>query len=270
MTLGEKLRRARVEAGMSQRALCGERITRNMLSQIENGSAKPSMDTLCYLAERLEKPVSYFLEEPTQTIPNWGAIAAARECFQKGQWQGVLDALDGWQTGNTAWEDERWLLTEFALLKKAEATIAENRLPYGAALLEKAAQAEKQGSYGELLRQKRLLLECCLPGGTREIQADALLLPLAQAALASGQPERAVHLLEAAENQDSPTWLYVRGRAAFALEAYEDAARFWKNLPPENFPGLSKLLQQTYEALGDYRSAYALLKRQLTAEKHSE
>jgi transcriptional regulator with XRE-family HTH domain len=34
-----------------------------MLSQIENGSAKPSMDTLRYLAGQLGKPMGYFLEE---------------------------------------------------------------------------------------------------------------------------------------------------------------------------------------------------------------
>ena len=37
MELGEKLRLARLEAGLSQRALCGDEITRNMLSRIENG-----------------------------------------------------------------------------------------------------------------------------------------------------------------------------------------------------------------------------------------
>ena len=63
MELGEKLRQARMEAGLSQRQLCGEEITRNMLSLIENGAAKPSMKTLQYLAARLEKSVSYFLEE---------------------------------------------------------------------------------------------------------------------------------------------------------------------------------------------------------------
>ena len=53
MELGEKLRQARLEAGLSQRQLCGEDITRNMLSQIEHGSAKPSMKTLqVYQGER--------------------------------------------------------------------------------------------------------------------------------------------------------------------------------------------------------------------------
>ena len=53
MELGEKLRQARMNAGLSQRQLCGEVITRNMLSLIEHGSAKPSMETLKLLADRL-------------------------------------------------------------------------------------------------------------------------------------------------------------------------------------------------------------------------
>ena len=39
MELGEKLRQARLAAGLSQRQLCGDVITRNMLSQIESGAA---------------------------------------------------------------------------------------------------------------------------------------------------------------------------------------------------------------------------------------
>ena len=54
MELGEKLRLARTGAGLSQRQLCGQEITRNMLSQIESGKAKPSMSTLQYLAARLD------------------------------------------------------------------------------------------------------------------------------------------------------------------------------------------------------------------------
>ena len=61
MEISQKLKQARLDAGLSQKALCGDRITRNMLSQIENGSARPSMDTLRYLAGQLGKPISYFL-----------------------------------------------------------------------------------------------------------------------------------------------------------------------------------------------------------------
>ena len=54
MELGEKLLRARQEAGLSQRQLCGDVITRNMLSRIEHGTARPSMDTLQYLVGRVK------------------------------------------------------------------------------------------------------------------------------------------------------------------------------------------------------------------------
>ena len=46
MTLGEKLRKTRMEKGLTQTDVAGERITRNMLSQIENDVASPSVGTL--------------------------------------------------------------------------------------------------------------------------------------------------------------------------------------------------------------------------------
>ena len=75
MELGEKLKQARLEAGVSQRQLCGEVITRNMLSRIENGFARPSMDTLRQFAQRLGKPISYFLEEEILRQANAEAAA---------------------------------------------------------------------------------------------------------------------------------------------------------------------------------------------------
>lgn len=63
MTMGEKIRQARQEARLSQRQLCQGIVTRNMLSQIENGSANPSLPTLQALAQRLGRSVQYFLEE---------------------------------------------------------------------------------------------------------------------------------------------------------------------------------------------------------------
>lgn len=53
MKLGEKIRSARLNAGMTQEELAGDFITRNMLSQIENGLAMPSLQTALYIADRL-------------------------------------------------------------------------------------------------------------------------------------------------------------------------------------------------------------------------
>ena len=78
MELAQKLKQARLDAGLSQKAICGDRITRNMLSQIENGSARPSMETLRYLAGQLGKPISYFLEDDAVTSPNQTLMEQAR------------------------------------------------------------------------------------------------------------------------------------------------------------------------------------------------
>ena len=83
MELGQRLKQARLEAGLSQRQLCEDLITRNMLSQIENGSAKPSMETLRYLATQLGKPISFFLEEAASS-PNQTKLQTAREAWSQG------------------------------------------------------------------------------------------------------------------------------------------------------------------------------------------
>ncbi len=68
MTPGEKIRRLRRERHMTQEMLAGEKITRNMLSQIEKGVAQPSLPTLLYLADRLHMPVGYFFCEESEEL----------------------------------------------------------------------------------------------------------------------------------------------------------------------------------------------------------
>ena len=61
MTLGEKIKQARKSKKITQEELCKDKITRNMLSAIENGKAQPSIDTLRFLALSLELPIAYLL-----------------------------------------------------------------------------------------------------------------------------------------------------------------------------------------------------------------
>lgn len=60
MRLGEKILRRRRELGLTQAALAGGQITRNMLCAIERGTATPSLPTMQYLAEKLEMPIGWF------------------------------------------------------------------------------------------------------------------------------------------------------------------------------------------------------------------
>ena len=140
MELGTRLKQARLGLGLSQRELCGDVITRNMLSQIENGSARPSMETLRYLAGRLGKSVSYFLEEDTVTSPNQSVIQQARGAFRTGAWQETLAALKAYQKHDPLFDEEAALLRYLSLTGQAEAAVTEGRRTYAAALLEQAGE----------------------------------------------------------------------------------------------------------------------------------
>lgn len=67
--LGVKIKQLRKSKKMTQAALAGDIITRNMLSSIENGAANPSIKTLEYLAERLGVSVSYLLSDEEDLLP---------------------------------------------------------------------------------------------------------------------------------------------------------------------------------------------------------
>ena len=61
--LGRRLKSARLAKKMTQSDVVGSFITRNMLSQIESGTATPSMKTLEYLSGVLELPLEKLLSE---------------------------------------------------------------------------------------------------------------------------------------------------------------------------------------------------------------
>ena len=124
MELGKRIKESRLAAGLSQRQLCGDVITRNMLSQIENGSARPSMDTLQFLASQLGKSVGYFLEEDTIQSPNPQVMADARDAYSQRKYDLVLQILERFQAPDPLFEQEQRYLAALASLAQAEAYMA--------------------------------------------------------------------------------------------------------------------------------------------------
>lgn len=99
--LGQKIRRLRTAQQMTQAELAGDQITRNMLSQIENGSAQPSLPTILYLAQRLNIPAGYFFaeEEDEFAYRKMLHIGSIKAAYGAGEWQKCMelcqDNLDG-------------------------------------------------------------------------------------------------------------------------------------------------------------------------------
>lgn len=263
MELGEKLRIARLEAGLSQRQLCGDIITRNMLSLIEHGSAKPSMDTLKLLAARLGKPVSFFLEEDALLSPNSQVMDAVRKHFDAGNFDGAARTMEDYRAGDAVYDREAALLKKMVYLELAEAAIREKRRPYALELLEKAKIDVPYCE--EALERRRLLLLGQVSGRSvcdRLPSLDGELMLRAGEALRRNDPDRARRLLDAAEDRKGTQWNFLRGLVWLEGKQYREAAQCFHRAeiryPRETAP----LLEQCYRELGDYRQAYEYAVRQ--------
>lgn len=263
MELGEKLRRARMEAGLSQRQLCGEEITRNMLSLIENGSAKPSMKTLQYLAGRLGKSVSFFLEETAVLSPNQDVMIAARQLYDSGKYTQADQMLDNYRPPDPVYDREKELLWVLLRLELAREAIRQERFLYAAELL---TQTPVQTAYlAEDLNRRRLLLLGSIPGQQISGQLpplDGELLIRAEEALEKKELSRAAHLLEAMESREDPRWHLLRGKICLRQKKWKSAAghlgKAESAFPREVYP----LLETCWRELKDFQKAYEYACRQ--------
>ena len=257
MELGQRLKAARQELGLSQRQLCGDVITRNMLSQIENGAARPSMDTLRYLAGALGKPLSFFLEENAVTSPNQAVMARARIATDS---KVVLEILEEYRAPDEVFDREKELLTRLATLDLAEKAAENGKSIYAASLLE-ALGTLQDGYCGADLERRRLLLlarvkpqmldDLCekLPG------LDEELMLRAKATLNRGEYDRCGTLLDAAEAKDE-AWNFLRGQAFLAKEDYESALRCLQAAEEAYQDAVYPLLEQCARELNDFKLAY--------------
>ena len=259
MELGEKLRQARLRAGLSQRQLCGQEITRNMLSQIEHGTCNPSVSTLCFLARQLGLPVSYFLEEDAAASANGGCMNEGWKAYEAGDDNGALFALERYQGPDSVFDREYVLLKELALLRLAEKNIESGRGAVARKLLNQAQALEEQLSWLPELSQRRLLLQARLGERVpeRELSClDDMLLLHAASALEEGRPQRASALLDACEERENARWLMLRARAFFALSEYASAARMLQEVEGTDPAAAIPMLEKCFFALGDYQKAY--------------
>lgn len=269
MELGKKLRQARLELGLSQNQVCRQIVTRNMLSMIENGAATPSMDTLKLLAARLQKPVSYFLDEQAVRSPNQTLMEEARAAFDARDHEKVLSLMERYQAPDSVFDREAALLEVLSLLALAEQALGAKKYPYARTLLEQAKGAgERTPYYTRELERRRLLalaqLEPVeLPGDDRE------LLIRAQRALEAGEAQEAARYLEAAQDREAPGWNFLRGRACLQDRDYAAAQRCFEKAWDHDPKACAMYLEECCREQEDFKGAYyyACRIRELEAEK---
>lgn len=257
MDLGEKLRATRLEAGLTQRQLCGEEITRNMLSQIENGSAKPSMKTLQYLAARLGKSVSYFLEEEAVLSPNQQVMADARRYYDGRHFAEAMEVLEAYRGPDPVYDREKRVLHTLLCLKLAEMAIQEDRRIYARELLNRL---ELAGCYceEELLRRSLMLWSKTGTDAVSHLMPslDEELVLRAKEAFRGGDLQRAACLLDAAEDQKTPAWNLLRGQIYLAQTRYPEAADCLRRAEVAYPKEVWFRLEHCYREMEDYKQAY--------------
>jgi tetratricopeptide (TPR) repeat protein len=89
--LGERVRAARHQLGLSQAQLAGEELTKGFISQLESGLVRPSIRSLQVIAGRLGKPLDYFIADEPLAANKRLAFhrVAAETAAEQEQWSEV-------------------------------------------------------------------------------------------------------------------------------------------------------------------------------------
>lgn len=138
MNIGEKIKDIRVKKGITQSELAKDKITRNMLSQIENGRATPSIPTLIHIAKMLEVPVEYLISEGEsifdftkkpllQRLKNAYASKKYSECIRI------------WEKSEKQTDDEISLILAHSYLEYGSILLSNGNLESAVAMLEKSS-----------------------------------------------------------------------------------------------------------------------------------
>lgn len=146
MTLGQKIKSARLARGMTQKELVGDAITRNMLSKIENDAATPSVRTLNYLARALDLPASYLLGDAglsDGSAPD--GLDEARSAYRQGRWLDCLTALNADKKASST--DEGYLLHAQAGAAAAREALAQGDHAAARELAESALYYNQESMY---------------------------------------------------------------------------------------------------------------------------
>lgn len=249
MNMGSRIKAARLEAGLSQRQLCAEHMTRNMLSQIESGSANPSMKTLQYLAQRLGKPVSFFLEEQAAS-PNQQCITEAKTAFALGELENMRRALDSFAEPDDLLHEERQLLEFYWHFRRGQQALEEGMKPYGVKILYHALELDGLYITADLRYRCRVLLGMAGEKILLEADEQALLVR----AMQCNDPKRRLMILGTADEQTSPAWNRLQADTLFEEKRYAEAVKHYLLVPQSRV--VYEKLEVCYREMGDYKLAY--------------
>ena len=168
--IGDRIRKARTEAGLSQAQLGAPHFTRAYVSAIELGKVRPAMKSLEFMAEKLGRPASYFMEDADadrRRKEQSAMVARGSQLISEGKASDAIELLEALLKGTVtpserasvqrslgrAYTQARRASEAIAILNDAlrffkviddSEQVARTRSQLGAAMLEMRTYAEAQ------------------------------------------------------------------------------------------------------------------------------
>jgi transcriptional regulator with XRE-family HTH domain len=256
--IGERIRAARRQAGLTQQQLAEGRYTKAYISALEKGHAKPSMAALNFISQRLGLPASRFLADANST---WDRLSADL-ALASGDW---VAAADGYR----------------ALLDRAPERGARAELLLG--LAEVLDRLER----GDLAAAPAAEAQEIFRALAREDDAALAAFWLAEAHLQSDNRAEARSLLqelrtELRSRKDSDVDMRIRVATALgaleeeerefkaAIGHFEEALSLAKDLDQHRRAVLIHELARAHEAAGDLEAAVRVGRESLTLYRSAE
>ena len=290
MTLGEKIKLARVERHMTQKDVVGDYITRNMLSKIENGSATPSVKTLEYLAGALGLPAGYFMSESTGDELSPGDLSAAREQFRQGEFEGCISLLEELDLDG-GYRDEALLLLARAKISLSKRAMTDGRYEEATRLAREAIEHNDGSLYASAaFRTEALLLvaRCTMELGGDFLKAmddyqaayqdqglgEFYRLTMAEYYIGQGDLDSARREMDSIarlSEATKPAYLMLQGQMELKDNQFQQAARqlekaeqLARTTGSSYFmSSLYAMLEQCYREMEDFKKAYHYASMQL-------
>ena len=291
MTLGQRIKSLRKERSMTQAALCGDYMTRNMLSQIENDLASPSLATISFIAKQLQIPVGYLLDQEVTPLVyrKAGVIELIRTAYAEGRWQDCIDQCK--QLSD--FDDELALLLSDCYLQEGIHAFHEGYLESAKHLLDTALRFTTRTRYPKYAIEERAntLLAIIGEAGKNQPQDPTLCVSIRRDDLLEeyryhlllslmdrGKHELASQLFDSIRITNPLYRKHINARLADAVYNYQRAVTLLREIiaeatSTENALFLLRIyneLESCCKAMSDYEGAYraAVAKAELTDRFH--
>lgn len=291
MTLGQRIKTLRKERAMTQSALCGDYMTRNMLSQIENDQASPSLATVCFIAKQLQIPVGYLLDQEVTPLVyrKAGVIELIRTAYADGRWQDCIDHCK--QLSD--FDDELALLLSDCYLQEGIAAFHDGQLETAKNLLDTALRFTTRTRYPKsaIEEQANTLLAIISETGKPQAQDPSLcasihrgnhleeyLYNILLSLMDRGKHDLASQLFDSIRLTNPLYRKHINARLADAAFNYQRSAALLREIIEEATHTADAIfilriyneLENCCKAMSDYEGAYraAIAKAQITEHFH--